>query len=118
MEAENLAEFYYEKLHDTVNPALVLSQFYGNLFSKEYGRSEIIMFNRLLKLYGRFTIYFSLLDMHSMTEIRFENVYGLISYFAKKRLEQKYGVLSFYYKNLDREVTSIEKLIEKQRKQN
>jgi hypothetical protein len=116
MDAENVSEFYYEQLKDTTNPALVLSRFFGSLFSRDYGRSEVILFNRLLKIYGRFTVYFSLLDMTSMTEINFDNIYGLISYFAKKRIEQKYGILVIETRSLDKEVGVLEKLIAKQKK--
>jgi hypothetical protein len=116
MDAENVSEFYYEQLKDTTNPALVLSRLFGALFNRDYGRSEVILFNRLLKIYGRFTVYFSLLDMTSMTEINFDNIYGLISYFAKKRIEQKYGILVIETRSLDKEVGTLEKLIAKQKK--
>ncbi len=89
---ENAAELFYEQLSTTTNPALVLSRFYGTVFEREYGRPEVIMFNRLLKLYSKFTIYFSILDMTSMDNINFEaGTFGLLSYFCKKRIEQKFG---------------------------
>jgi hypothetical protein len=114
---ENAAEFFYEQLSTTTNPALVLSRFYGEVFDRQYGRSEVIMFNRLLKLYSKFTIYFSILDMTSMDNINFESgTFGLLSYFCKKRLEQKIGEST--YNNLidlEKEITKLEKLIEKQK---
>jgi hypothetical protein len=117
MDGENLSEFYYEQLKDTTNPALVLCRFYDELFSKHHGKSEIIMFNRLLKLYGRFTVYFALLDVATMSEVNFDNgIFGLLSYMAKKRIEVKYGVNINEAKDLNREATSIEKLISKQKK--
>jgi hypothetical protein len=113
---ENAAEFFYEQLSTTTNPALVLSRFYGEVFDREYSRSEVIMFNRLLRLYSKFTIYFSILDMTSMDNINFESgTFGLLSYFCKKRLEQKVGESSSNLKSLDKEVNQLEKEIEKQK---
>lgn len=113
---ENAAEFFYEQLSTTVNPALVLCRFYGTVFEREYGRSEVIMFNRLLKLYSKYTIYFSILDMSSMDNINFEaGTFGLLSYFCKKRIEQKFGVQVSNIINLDRDINRIEKDIEKQK---
>lgn len=116
MDGENLSEFYYEQLKTTTNPALVLGRFYEALFDRKYTRSEIITFNRLLKVYGRFMLYFSLLDMTSMPDINFDNIYGLISYFAKRRLEQKFGISMQEVKDLNKEATSLEKQIERQKR--
>lgn len=113
---ENAAEFFYEQLSTTTNAALVLSRFYGTVFEREYGRAEVIMFNRLLKLYSKFTIYFSILDMTSMDNINFEaGTFGLLSYFCKKRIEQKFGVQTSEIINLDKDIDRIEREIEKQK---
>lgn len=113
---ENTSEFYYERLTSSTNPGLVLAQFYGNTFSREITKSEIIIFNKLLRLYGRFVVYFSILDMSSMSDINFENIFPLLSFFCKKRLEQKYGITLVEGQDLNKVATNIEKQIEKQAK--
>ena len=114
---ENAAEFFWEQLSTTTNPALVLSRFYGEVFDKEYGRPEVIMFNRLLRLYSKFTIYLSILDMSSMDNINFEGgTFGLLNYFCKKRLEEKFGISTLpNSENLDKDIKQLEKEIEKQK---
>lgn len=112
---ENSAEFYYERLSTSTNPGLILAQFFGNTFDRSVGRADIMVFNRLLKLYGRFTVYFSILDMSSMSDVNFDNIYPLLSYFCKKRLDQKYGVIVMENQNLDKVAQSVAKQIEKQK---
>jgi hypothetical protein len=115
--SENVADLYYERLSSSTNPGLVLAQFFGNVFDRRITRNEVILFNRLLKIYGRFVVYFSILDMSSMTEINFDSLYPLLSYFAKKRLDQKYGIVLVESQDLNKVALSLEKQIEKQKKQ-
>jgi hypothetical protein len=115
--SENSAEFYYEKLVNSTNPGLVLAQFFGNIFDRPISRVEVILFNRLLKVYGRFVVYFSILDLTSMTDLDFNNLYGILSYFAKKRLDQKYGIVLVENNDLNKFASSIAKQIEKQKKE-
>jgi hypothetical protein len=114
--SENSADLYYERLSNSTNPGLVLAQFFGNVFDRTISRSEVILFNRLLKIYGRFIVYFTILDMSSMSELNFDNLYPLLSYFAKKRLDQKYGIIMVESQNLDKLANTYEKAIEKQKK--
>lgn len=114
---ENIVDLYYEKLHSTTNPGLVLAQFFGSVFDRTITRSEIILFNRLLKVYGRFIVFFTVLDMSSMNDINFDSLYPLLSYFAKKRLDQKFGVVMMESQDLNKVANSLEKQIEKQKKQ-
>jgi hypothetical protein len=115
---ENSAEVYYEKLVKSTNPGLILAQFFGNVFSRSIGKTEVILFNRLLRIYGRFVVYFSILDLTSMKELDFnQDLYGILSYFAKKRLDQKYGIVLVESNDLNRFATSVAKQIEKQKKE-
>lgn len=113
---ENLADYYYEKVTNSTNPGSVLAQFYGNVFDREISRKEIIMFNRLLKLYGRFVVYFTILDMTTVKELKLDEPYGLLSYFARKRLDQKYGIVMIESQNLDKLASGLEDKIEKQKR--
>lgn len=114
--SENLADLYYEKLSDSGNPGVTLAQFYGSVFGLDVSKKEVIMFNRLLKIYGRFLVYFSILDMTTVRDLNTENPFGLLSFFARKRLDQKYGIIMIESQNLDRTATTLESKIEKQRK--
>ena len=110
---ENISEIYYEKLGTTTNPARDLTAFYGSIFEREVGRTEIILFNRLLKLYGRFTVFFAVLDMTSMDNVNFDKPFPLLAYFCKKRLESKNGSIMTDLLYLDNEVSKLERQIEK-----
>jgi hypothetical protein len=106
---ENLAEYYFEKLPQDTNPGLLLAKFFCQSMETTVTKSEIIMFNRLIKLYGRTIPYFAILDVNSMPEVKLDNPFPLLSYFCKKRIEQKNPeVYNGAYTNLD---SKIEKLI-------
>lgn len=90
---ESLAEYYYEQLKTTTNPVATLVAFYQTIFDLDSINSDTYkMFARLYKIYGRDLVYYSLLDCLDMENIDFEkSISRLISYFAKKRLEEKYN---------------------------
>jgi hypothetical protein len=94
MSSESLAESYFEELTKSNNPGPVLVRFFIDLFGKppSDGNGNIYaLFNRLVQIYGRRTIYFSLLDMADMGDLDLTGVSRLITYFAKKRLEAKFN---------------------------
>jgi hypothetical protein len=84
---ENLSELYFEKLKTTTNPGVVLASFYCALYDIETTRSEIIMCNRLLKVFGRFTVFSAIVDTAGSYPILQENVYPLIYSICKRRFE-------------------------------
>lgn len=112
MDGENLADIYYEKLSSTTNPGLVLAQFYRDTSGKPMTKSEIIMFNRLIKIFGRFIVYFSILDL-SNTDI-VGNPNALFYTVCKNRLERKYGVILGSGESLEKEINKIEKTLKTQ----
>lgn len=115
--SENLSDLYYEKLTTQNNPGVVLAQFYGQVFGVEVSRNDFIMFNRLLNLYGRFIVFFTILDMTSVKDLNLsDSPYQLLSYFAKRRLEQKYGVVVIEGQDLNKMASTLESKIEKQKK--
>lgn len=115
---ENLADLYYEKLSTSTNAGLTLAQFYCELFSITITKAEVILFNRLLKLFGRYTVYFAILDLYGYEEANLDNVYGLLSYYCKKRVEAKNGPVLTQdpYVNLNSRIEKIGKQIESQKK--
>lgn len=86
---ENQAEFFYEKLKASVNPGQVLLEFYREIISGSAGRSEVIMINKLVKLFGRFTVYFALMDLSKYDNKDLSgNLYPLIYTICKSRFEK------------------------------
>jgi hypothetical protein len=89
--SENLADFYFQKLYTEKNVGLLLARFYCEAFDLQINKSIIITFNKLLKMYGRETIFFSIMDMYDMENINHDKIYPLITYLCKRRMEKKYG---------------------------
>lgn len=103
LELENIADLYYEKLSNDPRSGNILAKFFEDLFSRPYSTQNIVMFNKLVKVYGKYIPFFAILDMYSYENAEVENPYGLLSYYCKKRLEQKTALVVFNdaYKNLD-----------------
>ena len=115
---ENIADLYYEKLSKESNPGKVLAAFYETLFDRSYSVKNIIMFNKLVKAYGKYIPFFAILDMFSYEGLEIvDNMFGLLSYYCKKRLEQKTEivVLNDSYKDLDSVVKKTLERIETQK---
>lgn len=104
--SESLAELYFAKLKSSTNPGVVLAQFYSALTGKEVGKSEIMRFNMLLKVFGKSTVFFSIIDT-SRVETITEFPYGLLYKICKDRLEATLHVemTSASSDNLDRKIT-------------
>ena len=108
-EMENMAEFYYEKLKVTTNAGLDLAHFFKEVTGKEAGRSEIIMINRLIKFFGRFTVYFSILDLSKIEKLE-GNLYPLLYTICKSRFEKSHdAVFSAASESLDKFLKELDK---------
>jgi hypothetical protein len=109
---ENLAELFFSRLKTAPNPGVVLAQFYGNIMGLEVGRSEIIMFSKLVKIFGKSSVFFSIIDA-SRIETPTEFPYGLLFKICKtkleKLLESDMALTSMY--SLERKITELEKEI-------
>lgn len=97
---ENVAEFYLQTLFESDNPGLHLTKFLCELTSRVLSREDIVMMSRLVKIYGRQTTYFSVLEVAGMYDRvdGTKSLYGILAYFCKKRLEDK---LSGFEKDID-----------------
>ena len=118
---ENQAEYYYDQLQTTTNVGLTMAKFYSGIFGTEISRSIIITMNRLIKMFGRFAVYFAILDMFGMEDRvdNKDNPLPLLTYFCKKRTEEKYNIsLSGSYEDLTKTIKEIEKKIADVRKEN
>jgi hypothetical protein len=115
---ENIADLYYEKLSTTDRPGNILTSFYEDIFSRPHSIQNIILFNKLVKVYGKYIPYFAILDLFSYEKAEVgDSPFGLLSYYCKKRMEQKteFVVLSDAYKNLDAVAEKVLERIETQK---
>jgi len=115
-EMENQAEFYYEKLKVSINPGQVLLEFFREMTNKEAGRVEIIMINRLIKMFGRFTVYFGIMDLSKIERLD-GNLYPLLYTICKNRFERIHvETFSVSHESLDKYLKELEKERQKARK--
>lgn len=113
-EMENQAEFVYEKLKTSTNPARVILDFYREITGKDI---SIMMVNKLLKLFGRFTLYFSVMELSKYEDKLDGNVYPLLYTICRSRFEKIHAEsFSPSHESLDKSITSLEKEIERVRK--
>jgi len=89
MGEENIAETYLDRLKDETNPGALLARFYAELYSQPYNPQLIILINRLIKVYGRETTFYSILSIENMKDLDHSNIYPLLRYMCNKRLESK-----------------------------
>ena len=86
---ENLLELYWEKLEkDPTRPGNIITRFYSELFNLPTNRSHIIMFNRLIRLYGRYITFYSVLDLTTKRHLTHKNLFPLLSTICKGRFER------------------------------
>lgn len=88
---EGIAIKYYNQLNDNreKNGGLILSRMCGDLFGTRHDGTSIKMFNKLVNIYGRMIVYFSLLDLIDVKNLdTSKTLYPIINYLAKKRLEE------------------------------
>jgi len=116
---ENIADLYYEKLSKDDRPGNILAKFYEVTFDVPYSIQNIVMFNKLVRIYGKYIPFFAILDLFSYEGVEIKtNMFGLLSYYCKKRMEQKTEmvVLNDSYKSLDKSVKDILERIDEQKK--
>jgi len=83
---ENLANEYLDKMEKADNPGAVLASFYAKLFDFPFDSRMIPLFARSVKLYGRFIVFMSLVDMYEIPNLDHQKIFALINYLCKKRL--------------------------------
>lgn len=108
---DSLGEIFYARLSTSTNPGVVLSQFYKALLNAEVGRSEIIKFNMLVKIFGKTSVFFAIIDI-SRRESFPEFPYGLLFKICKDRLEATLTdteITSTAYQSLERRINEIQK---------
>jgi hypothetical protein len=112
---ENSSDYYYEKLKETPNPGAVLAAMMCSMYGMEVTRSEIIICNKLVKIFGRFITYFSIIDMIGSQPEKLEGIYPYLYTICKRRFEmthldytiQSQISLLPYLKSLTKEIESM-----------
>jgi len=113
---DSLVGVHKELILNSKHPGFQLALFYTNVF--ELGEptiQQVKMFGRLAKVYGTETVFFSILDLIDMDELRHNDIIRLISYFCKKRTLPEAITL---YDNLTAKIDELNKLEQKMRKDN
>lgn len=87
---EGTANIYYERLFaEGANKGAVMAKFFSELFEIQLSPQNIIMFSKLIKLYGAENVFFATLSSYE-TGADPSKIYGLLAYICKKKLtEQK-----------------------------
>lgn len=114
-EMENQAEFYYEKLNSKVPPGQVLMEYYRETTGRQDGLG-IIMVNKLIKMYGRFTTFFAIQDLAKYDNLE-GNVFPLLLTICKNRFERANNTtFSLAHQPLDKYLKDLDKQREAARK--
>lgn len=115
---ENSAEFYYEKLKSSSTPGQILAALLGSSYDYNPTRSEVIMCNRLTKTFGRFIVFYSIIDMAGSYPEKPDPMYPLLYTICKRRFETMHHSSSLAPRNsLDGYLTDLQKQMEKNGKQ-
>lgn len=115
---ENNSDYYYSQLKDTDRPGNVMASFYCVLYNVAMTRETLIMCNKLLKVFGRFTVFFSLVDMYGSYP-QVDEPYKMWYTICRRKFEAAHGdVFSRSYEPLDTYLSSIDKELAQARKRN
>jgi hypothetical protein len=114
---ENLTELYFSKLKISPNPGVLLAQFYGAITGKEVGRSEIIGMNRLIKLFGRTSVFFSTIEVSRLKDLE-EFPYAYIFTICRTKLQKasESEISTASMQSLAKLISSIEEEVSKVKK--
>lgn len=115
---ENISEFFYEKLKSSTAPGVVLLQFYSAVTETTGGRSEIIKINKLVKLFGRFSVFFAIMGLaNSKLDLGIDEKFpmGLLFKICKDELERKShdDASMISSRDLSRDIDALQKEIDK-----
>ena len=114
---ENKAEFFYEELKDTITPGKSLAKYYCALYGIEQTKSEITFCNRLVGVFGRFTVFFGISSMAGTYPEVPENPYPLLYAICNNKFEDAHGEATMQSRqNLKKVIEDMREQIAEQRK--
>ena len=90
---ESIVEFYIDKLKAGENPITTLVNFYKSAFEIDSAVDSSIYgkIGKLIRLYGAENIFNAILsctEVDNTEKSSFDSIYGLVIYFAKKRVSE------------------------------
>lgn len=110
---ENIAEYYFKDLHTTTKPVPHLTAFICEVLGRPPTKGDYVKIGRLIKMYGRDSVFFSVLDIYDI-ELTTDDYYPLLVHLAKRRLEVRNKQNSQpEMVNLSSEVRALEKQLKK-----
>jgi len=114
---ENKAEYYYDELEDTLTPGKTLAKYYCVLYGKEVSKAETIFCNKLVGIFGRFTVFFSIQSMAGTYPEAPTDPYPLLYRICNNRFEEAHGESTLQSReNLSKAISDIREQIEAQKK--
>lgn len=114
---ENKIEYYYEQLKDTITPGHTIAEYYCALYGIEKTKSETILFNRLVGVFGRFTVFFAVNSMIGTYPTQQENVFPLLYRICSNRFEETHGESALQSRdNLTKVIKDMQEKIAEQKK--
>jgi len=109
--SENLFEIYRTELLDSKDPGKTLRKLYWELLEVSPNRSDIIMINKLIKVYGRWNVFYAVVEIYGMKNPVLEkNTYGLFKTIIDKKLRDERNPMTAS----DIDLTSLSKKRKKQ----
>jgi len=114
---ENNSEYYLIKLKETETPGKILAEFYCSLYNIIPTKSETMMCNRLVKAFGRFNVFYSILKMSGTYPEKVEEPSPLLYAICLGRFEKEYDdsvmqareSLLSYVNGIDRDIERVKK---------
>jgi hypothetical protein len=115
---ENSSEFYYEKLKTSDSPGNILAAMYSTLYDITVSRREVMMCNKLVRVFGRYITFFSIIDMAGSYPEQPETPLPLLYTICKRRFESAHSDSTIQSRqSLDSYINEIQKDIERVNKQ-
>lgn len=115
-DVENLSEIYLNKLKEDQDPGLTLTKFYWALFNLDANVKDIPLFRKLVRIYGRDSVFMSLVEAGSMKNITLDSIYGLLRYLCNERVAQKLEAIPNNSENLSKRVEELILSMEKKKR--
>lgn len=114
LEREGIVSDYFKELYETKNPVSFFSSMMRDLLSLEISKAEFMLIAKLVKLYGRKSLFHAIVDISESNDLDLSKFpYGLLSYLCKRNLgitdENKYQDLPSLEEFIKRVTKELEK---------
>lgn len=86
---DGIVDKYLELLSTATDKGKTLTLMYCEMFEVKMNVKHITMFRKFTKMYGYQRVLSCLMDMYDIELTDKENVYGLLSYLLKKKINEK-----------------------------